>query len=150
MKRGEIYFIQKHGAVGSETAKSRPGVIVSNNVLNATSDVVEVVYLTTAPKKDMPTHAVIHATGIESTVLCEHIDHVSKTLVGDFCGICSEMEMQEIEAALLVSLGIEAPQAEQEGVYRDHLMDAVKQLERLKAERDRYAKMVDHLLGAKE
>lgn len=150
MKRGEIYFIQRHDTVGSETAKACPGVIVSNNVLNATSDVVEVVYLTTAPKKDMPTHAAIHATSIESTVLCEHIDHVSKTLVGDFCCVCSEMEMQKIEAALLVSLGIEAQQSEQEGVYRDHLMDAVKQLERLKAERDRYAKMVDHLLGEKE
>lgn len=146
MRRGEIYFIQRHDTVGSETAKSRPGVIISNNVLNATSDVVEVVYLTTAPKKDMPTHVVIKATGIESTVLCEHIDHVSKNLVGSWCGVCSEEEMREIETALLVSLGVEDKSGQ---VYYNKLVEAVEQLERLRDERDRYMKMVDHLLEAK-
>lgn len=147
MKRGEIYFIQRHETMGSEIAKARPGIIVSNNALNGTSTVVEVVYLTTAPKKDLPTHAVITATGRCSTAICEHIDHISKELIGDFCGEVSEEEMEAVDRALLFSLGIETLPSAREPIYEKHLVEAVGQLERLKAERDRYAKMVDHLLG---
>lgn len=148
MKRGEIYFIKSHEVTGSETAKARPGVIVSNNVLNATSTVVEVVYLTTKPKKDMPTHATINATGIPSIALCEHIDHVDKSRLDNWLGMCSEEEMQAIDQALLCSLGIEAPNQDNKEALEEALHEAVKALEELAAERDRYAKMVDHLLEA--
>lgn len=114
MKRGEIYFIKRRSelSLGSETAKSRPGIIVSNNVLNATSDVVEVVYLTTQPKKNLPTHVDINATGLPSVALCEQIDHVSVLLLGNLCGECSAEEMTAIDRALLCSLGIDAKQDE--------------------------------------
>lgn len=147
MKRGEIYFIQRHETVGSETAKARPGIIVSNNALNGASTVVEVVYLTTAPKKDMPTHAVITATGRCSTAICEHIDHISKELIGDFCGEVCEEEMKDVDRALLFSLGLFDHPSARDSLHEKYLVEAVEQLERLKAERDRYAKMVDHLLG---
>lgn len=106
MKRGEIYYIHMRPTVGAEINKARPGVIVSNDALNQTSDVVEVVYLTTQPKKALPTHTVIDATGVESTVLCEQIDTVSIQLVGDYCGACSEEEMAAIEHGLLASLDL--------------------------------------------
>ena len=106
MKRGEIYYIANRDAVGAETAKSRPGVIVSHDALNNTSEVVEVVYLTTRPKKDLPTHAEILATGRPSVALCEQIDHVSVQLVGNYCGTCSAKEMDDINAALMHSLSL--------------------------------------------
>lgn len=113
MKRGEIYYIARRDTIGAETAKARPAVIVSNDALNATSEVVEVVYLTTQPKKEMPTHVEIKATGCESTALCEHIDHVSILLVGDYCGACSAEEMDAINTALAMSLGlVKRPEAE--------------------------------------
>jgi len=61
----------------------------------------------------------------------------------------SEEEMKAVDRALLFSLGIETLPSAREPIYEKHLVEAVGQLERLKAERDRYAKMVDHLLGAK-
>jgi mRNA-degrading endonuclease toxin of MazEF toxin-antitoxin module len=90
-------------------AKSRPGVIVSNDRLNSTASVVEVVYLTTQPKKDLPTHVCLESTGVQSTALCEQIDHVSVNLLGDRCGTCTAEELQAIDRALLVSLGIDSP-----------------------------------------
>jgi mRNA interferase MazF len=154
MKRGEIYYIQRRDTIGCETAKARPAVIVSNDTLNATSEVVEVVYLTTAPKKEMPTHATIHATGVTSTAICEHIDHISKILVGNWLGTCTEEEMRDIEKALMCSLGIEAPpehMAELKKVEESIDLDAwLVEIERLTEERDRYARMVDHLLGVGE
>lgn len=106
MKRGDIYYISRRDTIGAETMKARPAVIISNNALNETSEVIEVAYLTTQPKKDLPTHVVIRSTGRPSTVLCEHIDHISTLLVGDYCGTCTEEEMRAIDAALLASLGI--------------------------------------------
>lgn len=147
MKRGEIYYIQRRDTIGAETAKARPGIIVSNDALNVTSEVVMVVYLTTQPKKEMPTHVAIEATGLQSTAICEHIDHVSKMLVGAYCGACTEEEMNAIDAAMLSALGIEC----QEGItFTPNEWHLQVRLEKLQDERDRYAKMIDTLLGVIE
>lgn len=147
MKRGDIYFIKAHEAIGSETAKARPGVLVSNNILNATSPVVEVVYLTTKPKKDMPTHATIHATGTSSTAICEHIDHVDKTLIDNWVGTCTEEEMRAVDKALLCSLGLDASVPEYKTAEDIPDPDAwLAEIERLTEERDRYARVIDRLL----
>jgi mRNA interferase MazF len=157
MKRGEIYYIARRDAIGSETMKARPGVTVSNDTLNSTSEVVMVVYLTTQPKKELPTHVAIESTGVSSTALCEHIDHVSKVLIGDYCGTCTEEEMADIEAAMLAALGIERNKnitvAEcfklaTEMTKEDRML--MEELQRVQAERDRYARMLDKLLGGME
>ena len=148
MRRGEIYYIAKRGAVGSEIAKARPAIIVSNNHLNDTSEVVEVVYLTSQPKRDMATHVTINSTGRSSTALCEQIGHASTELVGDYVGRCTAEEMRAIDAALLVSLGIntERPQSPTEHKISAGERWLMEQLGAVKAERDRYAKMLDYFL----
>lgn len=52
-RRGEIYYINNASKehVGSEMKKDRPAVIVSCDANNKHSDVLEVVFLTSAPKK---------------------------------------------------------------------------------------------------
>ena len=141
MKRGEIYYIARRDAIGAETMKARPGVIVSNDALNATSEVVEVVYLTTQPKKEAPTHVIIEATGCTSTAICEHIDHVSTLLIGDYCGTCSAEEMRAINAALVQSLGIEV---ERETPVQLQLEGEA--FIKTCAERDIYKSLVDQML----
>ena len=147
MKRGDIYYIARRDTVGAETMKARPAVIVSNDKLNATSEVVEVVYLTTQPKKEMNTHAVIKATGVTSTALCEHIDHVSILLVGDYCGRCTAEEMAAIDAALLASLGLTRPK-EQIAVNPadEKVAEIVIEYAKACAERDAYKGILDKLL----
>lgn len=55
MKRGEIYYIEStYRETGSEQRGGRPAVIVSNDKNNENSEVVEVVYMTTKPKKRPP------------------------------------------------------------------------------------------------
>lgn len=140
MKRGEVYYIARRDTIGAETMKARPAIIVSNDALNATSEVVMVVYLTTQPKRDEPTHVPIDATGCRSTAICEHIDHVSTLLVGDFCGTCSAEEMAAVDAALLAALGIETEEAPVElRLEGDALVKAC-------AERDVYKSLVDQML----
>lgn len=54
-RRGEIYYINNASKehIGSEMKKDRPAVIVSCDANNKHSDVLEVVFLTSAPKKDL-------------------------------------------------------------------------------------------------
>lgn len=108
IKRGEIYYIQSYGnEIGSEQKAGRPGIIVSNDKGNQSSNTAEVVYLTTQPKHDLPTHVVIRATGKESIALCEQVHTVAVERIGDYCGECSKNEMQSVDIALLVSLDLD-------------------------------------------
>ena len=152
MKRGDIYFIANRNTVGGEITKARPAVIVSNDTLNATSNVVEVVYLTTQPKREMFTHVELNATGRPSTALCEQIDTVSKSLVGDYCGRCSERNMADIDHALRESLGLAAPEQKQEQPEQadpPHLsnLENCPAYIRMEAEMDVYKHWVDRILG---
>lgn len=107
-RRGEIYYINNASKehVGSEMKKDRPAVIVSCDANNKHSDVLEVVFLTSAPKKDLPTHVTIMSTGRKSEALCEQPTPVSVERINNFVGKASEKEMEQIDTALLIGLGI--------------------------------------------
>ena len=108
MKRGQIYFIKStYHEEGSEQRGDRPAVIVSNNKNNEHSETVEVVYMTTKPKTDLPTHVFIRSALAPSTVLCEQIFTVSKTRIGTLIGELTESEMQAVDRALIISLAID-------------------------------------------
>ena len=78
IRRGEIFYIARGGATnGSEQFADRPAVVVSNDENNKHSGVIEVVYMTTQPKTDLPTHVTIRSTGRISKVLCEQVSSVS-------------------------------------------------------------------------
>lgn len=103
--RGEIYYINRTNSTGG--TEGRPAVIVSNNKNNMIGDAFEVVYLTITPKNDQPTHVTIRSTHTTSTALCERVYTVYQPSMGDYIGTCSEAEMANIDAALMISLGIE-------------------------------------------
>ena len=104
--RGDIYFIERGYASGSEQQSGRPAIIISNNKCNTASEVVEIVYMTTQPKTDLPTHVTIHSTGKRSTALCEQITSVYKDRIGNFLGTVTDEEMKQIEIALTISLSL--------------------------------------------
>lgn len=107
VKRGEIYYISRGGYnTGSEQQADRPGVIVSNDKNNKNSQTLEVVYLTTQPKNELPTHCMIRSTGRVSTVLCEQIHTVAVERIGKYIGVCTAQEMQNIDIGLMISIGL--------------------------------------------
>lgn len=107
-KRGDIFYIDggKTYATGYDTPIGRPGIIVSNDAFNEYSDYVEVVYLTTQPKKSLPTHCEIVCRQ-KSTALCETIYTINKTKIGDYIKSCTSEEMQRLNESLLNSLGLD-------------------------------------------
>ena len=85
IKRGDIYFIRDtRQSIGSEQKADRPAVIVSNDANNKHSGVYEVVYMTTQPKTDLPTHFITSSALRTSTVLCEQISSVYEERIGAF------------------------------------------------------------------
>lgn len=109
IKRGEIFYISRGGAItGHEQFSDRPAVVVSNDMNNENSGVIEVVYLTTQPKTDLPTHVTVRSTGRMSTALCEQVTSVSTDRVNNYIGQCSDKEMENIDIALMISLNLDA------------------------------------------
>lgn len=108
IERGDIFYVESdYQTVGSEQRAGRPAIIVSNDTANKNSPVVEIVYLTTQDKNDQPTHVEIRSSTKPSTALCEQIDSVSKTRLGDYMATCTQNEMMNIDIALAISLGLD-------------------------------------------
>lgn len=107
IRRGEIYYVKKSPVVGSEQEAGRPALIVSNNVFNATSQTVVLVYLTTQPKKPMKEHIPCVATGVASTILCEQICTASIERVGDYVTTLTPQEMDQVDVALMYSIALD-------------------------------------------
>lgn len=105
--RGQIYYVYPRDCeIGSEQKSGRPAIVVSNDVGNEYSRVVEVVFLTTRDKKPLPTHVAINSARHPSIALCEQIDTVDKERIGNYINEVTQAELKEIERALLISLDI--------------------------------------------
>lgn len=146
MKRGEIYYVERSSSVnasGSEMYAGRPAIIVSNEKNNANSSVFEVVYLTTQPKQDLPTHVSIRSAKRNSIALCEQVTSVSEERIGDYIGVCTDLEMQQIDIALAISLGIDINAEKLVEVVKEENNDAIVRIE---TERDVYKKLYEQML----
>lgn len=153
IRRGEIFYIARGGATnGSEQFADRPAVVVSNDENNKHSGVIEVVYMTTQPKTDLPTHVTVRSTGRLSTVLCEQVSSVSTDRVNNYIGQVSEQEMKNIDIALMISLQLsgggktskqynETIQKQQEEIeyYRNKIQAMQQSLEEKKTEKPQEA-----------
>lgn len=122
IKRGEVYYVESYYSVGSEQRAGRPAIIVSNDKCNESSDVVEVIYLTTQPKKDLPTHVTIRSLGRESTALCEQVTSVSVDRLGDYKGAVTAAELANLEIAMLISLDLST------GNPKEKIVEVVKEV----------------------
>ncbi len=107
IKRGDIFYVSKFGyQVGSEQHAGRPAVVISNDENNRHSETVEVVFCTTKPKTKLPTHVETFSTPQVSTVLCEQITSVSTDRLENYIGTCNDEEMEKIDLALQISIGL--------------------------------------------
>lgn len=117
-RRGDIYYVNNGKAdhVGSETKKDRPAIVVSCDANNKNSHVLEMVFMTTQPKADLPTHVTIRSTGRVSTALCEAPTPIAVERINNYLGEVTEEEMKRIDIALLIGLGIKNDKQEQKKV----------------------------------
>ena len=104
VERGDIYYIRSTGfECGSEQRKTRPAIVVSNNKNNRASTCIEVIYLTTKEKKDLPTHVKI-TSNTPGTALCESVNTVDISRFINYVGKCTDEEMRMVDKALAIGL----------------------------------------------
>lgn len=111
VKRGDIYYADLSPVVGSEQGGMRPVLIVQNNVGNHYSPTVIVAAITTKIQKGkMPTHVEVKAneSGLEkdSVVLLEQVRTIDKQRLRDKVTQLSAQEMELVDEALAISVGL--------------------------------------------
>jgi len=104
MKRGEVYRVALDPVVGSETGKTRPAVVVQNDLANRSSPTVTVVPISSRIERVYPFQVRI-PTGEgglsrESKALCEQIRTVSRRRLSERLGELPSERLHEIRQAL--------------------------------------------------
>ena len=109
IRRGDIYYADLSPVIGSEQGGLRPVLIVQNDVGNKHSPTVVVAAITSRlGKAKLPTHVNLSSEKLskDSIVLLEQIRTIDKCRLVEYIGKATPEEMEFIEKALLVSVGI--------------------------------------------
>lgn len=109
--RGDIYYANMEPHVGSEQGGERPVVVLQNDKGNKHSSTIIIATLTSRVdrKPSLPTHVLLGQNPglkIPSIVQLEQIFTIDKRRVQRFAGQASSEEMERIETALKISLGM--------------------------------------------
>ncbi len=111
IKRGEIYYADLSPVIGSEQGGMRPVLIVQNDIGNRYSPTVIAAAITSQREKtNLPTHIKVNAEGCglskDSIILLEQVRTIDKQRLKEKMGSLDGVEMNMVNQALSVSLGL--------------------------------------------
>ena len=111
IRRGDIFWADLDPVKGSEQGKTRPVLIIQNDVGNENSPVIIVACITSnLARKDYPTNVFITAkeTGLsfDSIVLLNQIRTIDKTRLKSKAGHMPANKMLEVDEAIKISLNL--------------------------------------------
>ena len=109
--KGDIFYANLDGTIGSEQSGTRPVIIVQNDIGNKFSTTVIIVPLTKKSrfKTNQPTHYWLRPFGnirYDSIVLTEKIRVIDKRRLKQKIGIIDNKTMLEIDKRMIIALGI--------------------------------------------
>jgi len=108
--RGDLYYADLNPVVGSEQGGIRPVLVIQNDIGNKHSPTIIVAAITSkAMKTILPTHCRLSAQSgldLNSVALLEQIRTIDKRRLKDYVGVLGQEEMQEVDRALAVSVGL--------------------------------------------
>ncbi len=105
-KRGEIYWVSLDPTIGSEVNKTRPALILSNNLANQHSQRVIVAPITSSIEKIYPFETKIKMPRGMNKVMLDQIQGIDKIRLGPKILSISLEEMNEVEKALKITLAL--------------------------------------------
>ena len=111
-RRGDIYLVNIDPTLGAEIRKTRPALILQNDIGNKFSPVTIVAAISSKFEEPLyPTEVLISAkalTGltVDSVVLLNQIRTIDKKRLVKQLGTLSAAEMEEVNQALRISLAL--------------------------------------------
>jgi mRNA interferase MazF len=110
-KRGEIYLVNFDPTIGSEMRKTRPALILQNNIGNQYSNITIVAAITSFDnEKIYPTEVFLKAmhTGLQndSIILLNQVRSIDKMRLVKRIGKIDRKVMEQVDRALEISLGL--------------------------------------------
>lgn len=109
MCRGEVYYVDLEGVEYASRyiqRKTRPALIIQNNIGNQRAETVIVAPMTRQFKKPYPFQYKVDLNGTQSVILFEQLLTVDKFRILDYVGELNETQMYAAEQALMHSLGL--------------------------------------------
>lgn len=105
-KRGDVYWVTLDPTIGSETKKTRPCVIISNDAQNKKSQRVIIAPVTSKIKNVYPFETKVAVNGKAGKAMLDQIKTIDKQRIGKKISSLDNETMLEIEKALKVSLAL--------------------------------------------
>ncbi len=101
-----MWWVEFDPSVGTEIRKTRPAVIVSNDAANRNLARVVVVPITSNTGRLYPGEAVVSVDGQSSKAMADQIMAADKARLKSQLGTVSKADMQAVEDAIRVHLGL--------------------------------------------
>ena len=110
-KRGEIYLVSFDPTVGAEIRKTRPALVLQNNVANRHSPVTIVAAITSRFEEPLyPTEVLLPAgeggLEVDSVVLVNQVRTVDRLRLIQRLGTLKPETMRRVNQALRISMGL--------------------------------------------
>lgn len=107
IKWGQIWYVARRDKDGHLQTGDRPAIIVSNDIGNVRSPMINIVPLTTnLNKKPLPTHCEIISSPYRSIALCEQVVPINKEDLIRYVGECKAFEMKQVKICLMIQFNI--------------------------------------------